>query len=53
MREKIQFAVDHGATATEVGPKVPQQGAFVQPTILTDISPDNPAYYMEFFDRYR
>ncbi|MCL2895616.1 NAD-dependent succinate-semialdehyde dehydrogenase [Brenneria tiliae] len=49
VREKIQFAVDHGATATEVGPKVPQQGAFVQPTILTDISPDNPAYYMEFF----
>ncbi|MEE3661420.1 NAD-dependent succinate-semialdehyde dehydrogenase [Brenneria sp. g21c3] len=49
VKEKIQFAVDHGATATEVGPKVPESGAFVQPTILTDITPDNPAYYMEFF----
>lgn len=49
VKEKIQFAVDHGATATEVGPKVPTQGAFVQPTILTNITPDNPAYYMEFF----
>ena len=38
-----------GATATEVGPKVPEQGAFVQPTILTNVTPDNPAYHQEFF----
>lgn len=49
VKEKIKFAVDHGATATEVGPKVPDNGAFVQPTILTNITPDNPAYSMEFF----
>ncbi|QTF08224.1 NAD-dependent succinate-semialdehyde dehydrogenase [Brenneria izadpanahii] len=49
VKEKIQFAVDHGATATEVGPKVPENGAFVQPTILTNVTPDNPAYSMEFF----
>ena len=49
IREKIQEAVKHGATATEVGPKVPSQGAFVQPTILTQVTPDNPAYYQEFF----
>jgi succinate-semialdehyde dehydrogenase/glutarate-semialdehyde dehydrogenase len=49
VREKIRQAVAHGATATEVGPKVPTQGAFVQPTILTNVSPDNPAYYWEFF----
>ncbi|MBS1208523.1 MAG: succinate-semialdehyde dehydrogenase [Proteobacteria bacterium] len=49
VREKIRQAVAHGATATEVGPKVPEQGAFVQPTILTNVTPDNPAYYWEFF----
>ncbi|MCV9880066.1 NAD-dependent succinate-semialdehyde dehydrogenase [Brenneria izbisi] len=49
VKEKIQLAVSHGAVAVEVGPQVPQQGAFVQPTILTDVTPDNPAYHMEFF----
>ncbi|MGZ0787823.1 aldehyde dehydrogenase family protein, partial [Pseudomonas saponiphila] len=49
LKQKIRDAVKHGATATEVGPKVPQQGAFVQPTILTNLTPDNPAYYWEFF----
>ncbi|WP_027351709.1 NAD-dependent succinate-semialdehyde dehydrogenase [Halotalea alkalilenta] len=49
IKEQIRMAVEHGATATEVGPKVPTQGAFVQPTILTDVTPDNPAYHTEFF----
>lgn len=49
VKEKIRQAVAHGATATEVGPKVPGQGAFVQPTILTGVTADNPAYYWEFF----
>ncbi|MET3599747.1 NAD-dependent succinate-semialdehyde dehydrogenase [Martelella mangrovi] len=49
VKQKIALAVEHGATATEVGPKVPNRGAFVQPTILTGVTPDNPAYYMEFF----
>ncbi|MFC3396332.1 NAD-dependent succinate-semialdehyde dehydrogenase [Brenneria rubrifaciens] len=49
VKQKIQLAVSHGANALEVGPAVPKQGAFVQPTILTDITPDNPAYYLEFF----
>ena len=49
IKEQIRQAVAHGATATEVGPKVPTQGAFVQPTILTGVTPDNPAYYWEFF----
>lgn len=49
VKEKIRQAVAHGATATEVGPKVPNQGAFVQPTILTNVTPDNPAYAWEFF----
>lgn len=49
VKEKIRAAVAHGATATEVGPKVPAKGAFVQPTILTNVTPSNPAYYWEFF----
>lgn len=42
-------AVEHGATATEVDIEVPNQGAFVRPTILTDMAEDNPARYWEFF----
>ncbi len=49
VKEKIRQAVEHGATALEVGPPVPNHGAFVQPTILTDIGKDNPARYWEFF----
>ncbi|ACM39098.1 MULTISPECIES: NAD-dependent succinate-semialdehyde dehydrogenase [Rhizobium/Agrobacterium group] len=49
IRQKIAEAVSYGATATEVGPPVPNQGAFVQPTILTDLADDNPARYWEFF----
>ncbi len=49
VKDKIRQAVALGATATEVGPSVPNQGAFVQPTILTDLAEDNPARYWEFF----
>ncbi|TWB40446.1 NAD-dependent succinate-semialdehyde dehydrogenase [Nitrospirillum pindoramense] len=49
VKEKIREAVAYGAKATEVGPKVPNQGAFVQPTILTEVGEDNPARYWEFF----
>jgi succinate-semialdehyde dehydrogenase/glutarate-semialdehyde dehydrogenase len=49
IKDKIRQAVSFGATATEVGPSVPPEGNFVQPTILTDISQDNPARYWEFF----
>ncbi|RQW65088.1 NAD-dependent succinate-semialdehyde dehydrogenase [Vibrio viridaestus] len=49
VKEKIAKAVEYGATAMQVGPEVPKQGAFVQPTILTGLTPDNPAYYWEFF----
>ncbi|GAJ92274.1 NAD-dependent succinate-semialdehyde dehydrogenase [Agrobacterium rhizogenes] len=49
IKDKIRQAVSHGAKATEVGPKVPNRGAFVQPTILTEIADDSPARYWEFF----
>jgi succinate-semialdehyde dehydrogenase/glutarate-semialdehyde dehydrogenase len=49
IKEKIRQAVACGAKAEEVGPPVPNQGAFVQPTILTEVGEDNPARYWEFF----
>ncbi|ATR19180.1 Succinate-semialdehyde dehydrogenase [NAD(P)] (plasmid) [Roseomonas mucosa] len=49
LRNKIREAVKHGAKAEEVGPPVPNRGAFVQPTILTGVREDNPARYWEFF----
>jgi succinate-semialdehyde dehydrogenase/glutarate-semialdehyde dehydrogenase len=45
----VQMALEHGATAEELGERVPRQGAFFQPTILTDVKPDNPAFQTEFF----
>ena len=46
---QIARAVENGATATQVGDAVPTQGAFVQPTLLTGLTEDNPAFYEEFF----
>ncbi|SJN35244.1 Succinate-semialdehyde dehydrogenase [NAD]; Succinate-semialdehyde dehydrogenase [NAD(P)+] [Mycetocola reblochoni REB411] len=45
----IAEAVEHGATATEVGEPVPSTGAFVQPTILTGVTRDNPVFRKEIF----
>jgi succinate-semialdehyde dehydrogenase/glutarate-semialdehyde dehydrogenase len=49
LNAQIKAAVEAGATAIPCGEPVPTTGAFVQPTILTDITPDNPAYDQEFF----
>jgi succinate-semialdehyde dehydrogenase / glutarate-semialdehyde dehydrogenase len=49
LNAKIKAAVDAGATAIPLGEPVPTTGAFVQPTILTNLTPENPAYYQEFF----
>lgn len=49
VREMVRRAAEHGAKAREVGPPVPSGSSFVQPTILTGVAPDNPAYGWEFF----
>ncbi len=49
VRALIGEAVAGGATATEVGEPVPTTGAFVQPTILTNVTADNPIYRKEIF----
>jgi len=47
--DQIKLAVDKGATLLMGGRRMDRPGAFMQPTILTDIAPDNPAYRDEFF----
>jgi succinate-semialdehyde dehydrogenase/glutarate-semialdehyde dehydrogenase len=46
---QVDEAVSGGAKAETLGQPVPSQGAFFQPTILTEMTSDNPAYYEEFF----
>ncbi|GAA4316768.1 aldehyde dehydrogenase family protein [Klenkia terrae] len=43
---QVQRAVAHGATLVAGGKR---DGAFFEPTVLTDVTPDNPAYGEEFF----
>ncbi len=49
LKKRIEQAVAHGAEAESIGPAVPEQGAFAQPTILTNLQSDNPARLWEFF----
>src|SRR5438270_3113075 len=49
LKDRVGQAIAYGANAVEVGPKVPELGAFVQPTILTNVAEDNPARDWEFF----
>lgn len=46
---QIQDATTHKAKIALGGRRSAQIGAFLEPTILTDITPDNPAYKQEFF----
>lgn len=47
--EQIDRAVQGGAKIILGGKRVDSEGAFVQPTILTNIESDNPVYYEELF----
>ncbi|TKI08533.1 NAD-dependent succinate-semialdehyde dehydrogenase [Martelella alba] len=49
VRQQVKEARAHGATVTVIGAEVPKEGAFVQPVMLTGLTPENPAYYQEFF----
>ena len=42
-------AIDGGAKVLLGGKRLDRPGYFLEPTILTDITPENPAYYQEFF----
>jgi succinate-semialdehyde dehydrogenase/glutarate-semialdehyde dehydrogenase len=47
--EQVNEAVAHGAKVVTGGKRVDRKGSFMRPTILTDVTPDNPAYRQEFF----
>ena len=47
--DQVKRAVDGGATVVMGGKRIDRIGAFMEPTILTDIKPGNPAYREELF----
>jgi succinate-semialdehyde dehydrogenase/glutarate-semialdehyde dehydrogenase len=47
--EQVEDAVDKGATVVIGGGRPDLPGAFVEPTILTDVTPDMRAYHEELF----
>jgi len=47
--KQIDVAVSHGAKVLMGGKRIDRPGSFMQPTILTDVNPDNPAFRDEFF----
>jgi succinate-semialdehyde dehydrogenase/glutarate-semialdehyde dehydrogenase len=49
LHAQIQDAVDKGATVVIGGGRPEHAGAFVEPTILTDVTPDMRAYSEELF----
>jgi succinate-semialdehyde dehydrogenase / glutarate-semialdehyde dehydrogenase len=47
--EQVKRAIANGATLVTGGSRIERPGAFMQPTILKDIEPNNPAFREEFF----
>jgi len=49
VEHQIKMAVDGGAKVLIGGKRLDRRGYFLAPTILTDITPENPAFHVEFF----
>jgi succinate-semialdehyde dehydrogenase / glutarate-semialdehyde dehydrogenase len=49
VQKQIEEAINGGAKVLLGGKRLNRPGYFLQPTILTDIKSENPAYYQEFF----
>jgi succinate-semialdehyde dehydrogenase/glutarate-semialdehyde dehydrogenase len=47
--DQVKRAVAKGATVVMGGKRIDRPGSFMQPTILTNIKPGNPAFREEFF----
>ena len=47
--KQVDAAVSHGAKVLMGGKRIDRAGSFMEPTILTDIKPENPAFRDEFF----
>jgi succinate-semialdehyde dehydrogenase/glutarate-semialdehyde dehydrogenase len=46
---QVETAVAHGAKIEMGGKRIDRPGAFMEPTILTNVAPGNPAFRDEFF----
>lgn len=47
--DQVKRSVDAGATVLLGGKRIDRPGAFMEPTILTDLKPEMAAYYEELF----
>jgi succinate-semialdehyde dehydrogenase/glutarate-semialdehyde dehydrogenase len=47
--KQVDLAVANGATIVMGGKRIDRPGSFMEPTILTNIKPENPAFRDEFF----
>ena len=47
--KQVDGAVSKGAKVLMGGKRIDRPGSFMEPTILTDIKPENPAFRDEFF----
>jgi succinate-semialdehyde dehydrogenase/glutarate-semialdehyde dehydrogenase len=46
---QVKVAVKHGATIALGGKRIDRKGAYMEPTILTHVTKENPAFRDEFF----
>jgi succinate-semialdehyde dehydrogenase / glutarate-semialdehyde dehydrogenase len=49
LSRQVDDALAHGATVLTGGKRANHTGFFYEATVLTDVKPDNPAFYQEFF----
>ncbi len=47
--DQVKRAVDGGAKLLLGGKRIEQPGAYMEATVITNLLPDNPVYYEEFF----
>jgi succinate-semialdehyde dehydrogenase/glutarate-semialdehyde dehydrogenase len=47
--KQVDGAISKGAKLVMGGKRIDRPGSYMEPTILTDIKPDNPAFRDEFF----
>jgi succinate-semialdehyde dehydrogenase/glutarate-semialdehyde dehydrogenase len=47
--DQVRVATEHGATLALGGKRIQRPGSYMEPTILTHVTKDNPAFRDEFF----
>jgi len=47
--KQVDVAVSHGAKIVMGGKRIARPGSFMEPTIMTNVKPENPAFRGEFF----